>query len=101
MIIRIIATALAQCIARTQAGWTTFAGLCAMWSSVTVRVDMAAPFFHPSLAIIRQGPGFRYQPPAYGNNAFGLCRSQKGEPGHPGSLVAHPAVGRNGRAGAP
>jgi hypothetical protein len=47
---------------------------------------MAAPFSHPSLAIIRQEPGFRYQTPAYENDAFGLWRSQKSEPGFPGSL---------------
>src|SRR6516225_4568848 len=58
---------------------------------------MSAPFAW-AWAIIRRELGFRYQTPAYENNAFDLWRSQKSEPGRPGSLVAHPIGGGSGRA---
>src|SRR5262249_30454725 len=41
MIIRITATAFAQCMARTQAGWTTLAGSFFANSSAAARLDMA------------------------------------------------------------
>jgi hypothetical protein len=43
MIIRTVATALIQCTVRTQAGWITFAGLEAVCSSLTARLDMSVP----------------------------------------------------------
>jgi hypothetical protein len=43
MIIRIIATALAQCIARTQAGWMTLAGSRVAELCDAARLDMIDP----------------------------------------------------------
>jgi len=40
MIIRTIATALAQCIARTHAGWMTLSTASPVWASVAERLDM-------------------------------------------------------------
>src|SRR5689334_6093732 len=41
MIIKIIASALIQCMTLTQAGWITFAGTVIGWSSAAARLDTA------------------------------------------------------------
>src|SRR6516165_3189525 len=47
MIIRIMATALVQCMARTHAGWITFVGACVAWLSVAATLDMAVSWLKP------------------------------------------------------
>src|SRR3954452_1705564 len=59
MIIRIIATALIQCTARTHPGWITLAGTVVARSSLAVMLDMARPFMKP-VTIIRLNPSVRY-----------------------------------------
>src|SRR5665213_3679291 len=88
MIIRIIATALIQCTIRTHAGWMTFA-VTAGGLALAARLDIAIP----SLKIvpthtIRREPGLRYRNARYRIGAQQARRSQKGEPGCPGSLCA-------------
>src|SRR6202035_769132 len=89
MIIRIIATALIQCTVRTHAGWMTFAVAGTVASSLAARLDIAILSLFPSLEadtpIIRREPGLRYCNRDYQNDAKRASRSQKSEPGCPGS----------------
>src|SRR5882757_11175407 len=95
MIIRIIATALIQCTVRTQAGWMTFPVAGTVRSSLAARLDMAIPLAVPSLDRVGTGlyagtrrsvtvlAAIRLIPGVY-------WRSQKSEPGRPGSPLTHP-----------
>src|SRR6202035_3175882 len=88
MIIRIIATALIQCTVRTHAGWMTFAVAGTVPSSLATRLDITIlSLFHllESIPIIRREPGLRYCNRDYQNDAKRASRSQKSEPGCPGS----------------
>src|SRR3569833_3909597 len=96
MIIRIIATALVQCMIRTQPGWIILAGAAPVWASAAARLDVALDmdgsvgwrmrnFDHYTPAA-----GVRYPD---GDAQFDISfhrtgrRSQKSEPGRTGSLL--------------
>src|SRR5690242_2302508 len=99
MIIRIIATALAQCMARTQAGWITFAGSRVAGLSVAARLDMVVPCWNLLTWIIRQGWLLRYLGNPGRSRTPGAIHSQKSEPGFPGSSVVLPDAGIVGKSG--
>src|SRR5687767_1247086 len=94
MIIRTIATALIQWTMRTQAGWMTFVVVAAAagWS-LTARLDMVVPWlFHTKgrpIQAYTPEPGGSLLPRRYQVDACSLWRSQKSEPGCPGSPFRH------------
>src|ERR1043165_5037296 len=97
MIIRIIATALIQCTTRTHAGWITFAGTTAVRCSLAVMLDMAVP---PEFAQdYTPKSRSRYCDTTYQVDRNKVLRSQKSEPGCPGSLSAHPVGTRRDTRG--
>src|SRR5215210_6320244 len=93
MIITIIATALIQCVVRTHAGWITGALASTARSPLAARLDILVPSTVPlagSYGSIRRALPLRYCNTGYMNDACGASRSQKSEPGCPGSRSAHP-----------
>src|SRR5437868_11830075 len=88
MIITIIATALIQCAIRTHAGWMTVAVAGTARSSFAARLDIlflgcsVIEIWYP---IIRQALRVRYLNTGYSIDARSASRSQKSEPGRPGS----------------
>src|SRR5690242_14754042 len=83
MIIRIIATALAQCMARTQAGWITFAGSRVATLSVAARLDMVVPCWNLLTWSIRHRGLLRYLGNLGRSRTPARMHSQKSEPGFP------------------
>src|SRR5665647_842521 len=103
MIIRIIATALIQCTVRTQAGWIALAVVGTARSSLAARLDMAVPWLFRLLEwsirpIIRRELRLRYCHTDYKIDACRVWRSQKSEPGCPGSR-SRIVVGTRSRTG--
>src|ERR1700760_382704 len=90
MIIRIMASALVQCMARTQAGWITLAGSLRVKSSAAARLDIVILVKIARCEGIRRKLLFRYCMNPAGSMAHRRLYSQKSEPGFPGSPVAHP-----------
>src|SRR5580704_6456147 len=85
MIIMIMATALVQCMARTQAGWITLAGSLWVKSSAAARLDIVILVQIARHSIIRRKLWFRYWMNPAGSTADRRPHSQKSEPGFPGS----------------
>src|SRR5882757_1940847 len=90
MIIRIIATALIQCTMRTQRGCIALvvtAGTARSWLAVTL--DMAHPC-RILASYYTPGTGISLLPCRPSRRCWQAWRSQKSEPGCPGSSFAHP-----------
>src|ERR1051325_861261 len=97
MIIKIIETALIECTTRTPAGSITFAGTVAVLASLAVMLDMAVPpEFAPDYT--PESPS-RYCDTTYQVDRSGVWRSQKSEPGCPGSPSAYPVGTRRDTRG--
>src|SRR3954467_15649816 len=91
MIIRTIATALVQCMIRTQAGWITLAGVAPAWPSAAARLDVALDMagsvhgdwivpttIRRRLAFVTTGETHNSR---WASNDITKSRSQKSEPG--------------------
>src|SRR4051812_42826141 len=99
MIMMIVATALIQCVVRTHAGCMVVGFAATERSSLAARLDIFRILGVPcgiSIPIMRQAWPVRYCNKGYEIDARGAWRSQKSEPGCPGSRFAAP-VGKQDR----